>query len=121
MSLIQIITSDPSAFIEQVKEQFGGLSNYDVADLYFKHEDGFHADGETAYFRLAYSEGGGEGEGEYVERVLGIKVGQEEVFLRTTGFYESYNGTEYSGEWVQVFPQEVTVVRYAAAGETASV
>ena len=120
MSLIQTIANNPGAFIERVKEHFDA-SEGDVAELYFNQDDCFEVDGETAYFRLAYREGGGEGEGEYVERVLGVKVGSEEIFLRTTGFYESYNGTEWSCEWVQVFPQEVTVVRYAPAGETATV
>ena len=117
MSLIQTIIDNPTAFIERIKED----QDYEVFDLYMQ-ESSFDLDGEWVHLRMAYSEGGGEGEGDYVERVIGVKVeGETEIFLRTTGFYSSYEGTEWTGRWVQVFPQEVTVVRYAEAGKQARV
>lgn len=121
MSLIQTIVAYPNAFIARVKDEFD-LSEDTVAELYDRRlHVGFTLDDEQVHIRSVYREGGGEGEGEYVERVLSISLGDEEVFLRTTGFYSSYSGTDWSGEWVQVFPQAVTVVRYAEAGKQASV
>jgi hypothetical protein len=111
MSLIQTITANPNAFMAQVSEQLD-LDSYDLAELDFEHQDGVTIDGQTAFFRMAHSEGGGEGQGEHVERVIGVKVGSDEVFLRTTGFYESYSGTDWSGDWELVEPREVMVVKY---------
>ena len=116
MSLIQTIIDDPKAFINRLKEEHG-LSEDEVAQCYRYARPSIDTfDGQAITLWLAHHVGGGEGEGEYVERVLGIKVDDKEVFLRTTGFYSSYEGTDWSGEWEHVEPREVTVVRYFPVG-----
>jgi hypothetical protein len=67
------------------------------------------------YLTVADEEGGYEGGGEYVERVIGIHNGDKTKcvsFVRITGHYESYNGTEYDDEMKQVWPHQVTVTQY---------
>lgn len=60
------------------------------------------------------SEGGHEGEGEYVCRVYAVvnAKGESVLYVRQTGFYESYNGTEWDDTLVQVYPREVMVTQY---------
>lgn len=68
------------------------------------------------YLTVAYEEGGHEGGGEYVERVIGIHHGKKEdcvAFVRVTGYYYSYDGTTYDDDsLMQVYPRQVTVTQY---------
>lgn len=67
---------------------------------------------------LVDSEGGGEGEGSHVHRVFAINEhGNVISYIRVTGYYESYCGTEYNDDWTFVEPREVKVTQYFAAGE----
>lgn len=60
-----------------------------------------------------HSEGGGEGEGEYVERVFAVKDGDEAlVYFRITGFYSSYNGTDWDDGFSIVEPYQKTITLY---------
>jgi hypothetical protein len=68
--------------------------------------------GQQFAVKKVFSEGGGEGEGEHVEVIFEFKLGKDVAYLRTTGFYESYNGTEWSGVWTEVEPREVVVTQY---------
>lgn len=65
--------------------------------------------------KIVHGVGGGEGGGEEVDRVIkftDIKTG-EKAFVRVTGFYNSYEGTEwYPEEAEAVEPREVTVTQY---------
>jgi hypothetical protein len=64
--------------------------------------------------KVVYANGGGEGGGDHVERVLSIIDEKDEAIyhLRITGFYSSYNGTDWDDEWEEVEPYEVTVTKY---------
>lgn len=67
------------------------------------------------YLTVADEEGGYEGGGEYVHRIIGIHNGDREKcvsFVRIFGHYESYNGTEYDDDMKQVWPHQVTVIQY---------
>lgn len=64
--------------------------------------------------KLVHSEGGREGEGSQVDRVYLIKTDEVERFVRTTGFYDSYNGTEWDGSFERVYPQRYIETRYIA-------
>lgn len=67
------------------------------------------------YLSIVNEEGGYEGGGEYVERVIGIHNGDKTkctAFVRITGSYYSYDGTTYDDELKQVFPHQVTVTQY---------
>jgi hypothetical protein len=71
---------------------------------------------ESISTKVVESIGGGEGEGEYVSRVLEVFVNDESrAFINVTGFYESYEGTEYdSSSWIFVEPRKVEVIQYFA-------
>lgn len=59
------------------------------------------------------SEGGYEGGGSHVESVQALKVdGTVLLHFRITGFYESYNGTEWEDGFQIVYPRQVTVTQY---------
>jgi hypothetical protein len=59
-----------------------------------------------------YEEGGGEGEGEHVEVVYSLTDGLHLIYFAVYGYYDSYNGTEWSLEAVRVEPKEVTQTQY---------
>lgn len=65
---------------------------------------------------LVYSEGGGEGEGDHVERVFAIKNVDGSIIshFRLTGFYSSNYGTEWDepSEVERVYPRQVMVTQY---------
>lgn len=64
---------------------------------------------------LVHSEGGGEGGGEYVERVYALiehSTGETLSFVRQTGSYYSHDGIYWDGELEQVFPHQVMVTEY---------
>lgn len=53
--------------------------------------------------------GGNEGEGEYTHKVFQLN----DRFIKITGTYTSWDGTDWEyGTVLEVFPREVTVVRY---------
>lgn len=55
---------------------------------------------------------GGEGEGDRAHVVVKfLKTGQ---FFRCDGYYSSYEGAEYDGQWFEVKPKLVQVTRYEA-------
>lgn len=55
---------------------------------------------------------GGEGEGEdYWSVYKFFKRGENPVFVKFQGWYQSYNGSEFD-EWFFVEPKEVMVTRY---------
>ena len=58
-------------------------------------------------FNLVYAEGGGEGDGDYAERVFQ----HENVFVKITGYYSSYEGTDWD-EISEVQPKQKTVTVY---------
>lgn len=64
--------------------------------------------------KLVHRHGGGEGEGEQVERVVAITdiTGNELSYVEQTGFYSSDWGTEWDDSWVRVYPHEVKVIQY---------
>ena len=59
--------------------------------------------------KLVHREGGGEGGGEYVERVFQFE--DSDLFVKITGYYYSYEGTTYDGI-EQVAPQQKTITVY---------
>lgn len=55
--------------------------------------------------------GGGEGEGEYVERV--VQIG--DMYIRYTGYYASEYGTEWDSDFEQVYPRRIVITTYESA------
>ncbi len=80
------------------------ISRYDFAEGALD-EDIF---GKT---EVVHEEGGREGGGEYVERV--VHFVDHNVYIKLEGYYSSYNGTEYDdSDYEEVRPKQVEVTIY---------
>ena len=102
-----LILSDTIAYFNQVLDEAG--EHLSVFDYSGSPEaiNGFE-------LKEVYSEGGYEGGGEHAEVVVGIFHGNEALaYIRFTGFYNSYEGTEWDTSSVErVYPREVVVTQY---------
>lgn len=100
---------DANKFIEELKEIFEAD---DLGDLANTADGGFTQQGVR--INLVYQEGGGEGEGENVDRVISVETdGKIQAYIRFTGYYASNYGTEWNeGSAVFVEPREVVVTQY---------
>ena len=91
-----------------------GLSKY--GDNSFQAFSGYKLPNKAYGFdvSIAHGEGGHEGGGEYVERVIELKDGDNVLcYFQITGFYASNEGTEWNTDEVQqVFPREVRVIQF---------
>ena len=111
--LATLATTDARGFLQAFLEASDSdLSDRDVYDIESlkssTNAEGFHLE-------LVNSKGGSEGGGEYVERVMAVfKKGCKKpvAYLRVTGYYESYSGTESNNDWCFVYPREVKVIQY---------
>lgn len=97
--------------IELFENEFNvGLDEYSSYDIqYQNHEsDNYKLESEI-------DGEGGEGQGDSiwkVSRILDKKTG-EVFFIRFDGYYESWNGTDWSSnDWSIVRPQEVKVIQW---------
>lgn len=54
--------------------------------------------------------GGHEGGGDYAMRVVHFK--DHNVFLKLTGSYSSYEGTDWDSDWKEVVPKEKMITVY---------
>ena len=118
LDLATLAITDARGFLQAFLEKSeSGLDLRDVGEIE-DLDSGTHAEG--LHLELVDSEGGGEGDGSYVHRIMGVfKSGKKKPlsYLRITGYYESYNGTEYNDDWEFVEPREVKVIQYFAVGE----
>lgn len=67
------------------------------------------------YLLIVDETGGGEGGGEYVERIIGIHTGDKVCtsFIRVTGCYYSHDGTYWDEDVItRVYPREVVVTQF---------
>lgn len=62
--------------------------------------------------RLVHEEGGGEGEGEHVERVFEHDDNGKLIYFRITGFYSSYEGIDWDTDVEKVKPVLKTITVY---------
>lgn len=76
----------------------------------------YEQDGEVT-LQIVYSEGGGEGEGQHVERVIKATCAAGTAYWRVTASYDSWSGTEWNSEVDVVFPKEVTATQYFTQDE----
>ncbi len=58
-----------------------------------------------------YSKGGCEGGGDEAVRVFKF-IDHGGICVKITGYYSSYEGTEWNGDWKEVKPQEKTITVY---------
>lgn len=59
---------------------------------------------------LVHEEGNSEGGGEYSELVRYFK--EHNVYIKQTGVYYSYNGTDWNGDYHEVKPTQKTITVY---------
>ncbi|MFI9591014.1 hypothetical protein [Nonomuraea sp. NPDC052265] len=58
------------------------------------------------------TEGGGEGDGEYMHVVIRVTQGDVTRYFKKTGYHSSYGGTDWDGEIRSVWPTTKTVTVY---------
>lgn len=105
-----LVLENPKGFMQQLLDlpQFGGDMETFLGDGYRD----VMIDDQRVQWKIVESEGGNEGEGEYVERILMIMMGDQTTYLKTTGFYDSWAGTEWYNDWKIVYPRSVSVTKY---------
>ena len=97
--------------VELFKTEFDvDLDSYNSYDLQYRDYEN-----ENYKIESEVAEEGGEGQGDSiwtVSRVLDKKTG-EVFFIRFDGYYESWNGSDWSSNvWSIVKPQEVKVIQW---------
>lgn len=99
------------AFLEELSETLTyAIEFHDVDEIeVLREQDAVHG----IHLKCVESFGGGEGDGEEVRRVWSVNCDGEVLsYIRVTGYYQSYCGTEYNDDWEFVRPKEVTVVQF---------
>jgi flavodoxin len=122
---LSLIAANPKDYFESFYEALEIEDNWD--DFVNRFEDYEEGATEVNGFTLTvvYEEGGGEGGGEYCERVFALIEKSEEesdnptelAHIRIVGYYISHDGTHWEEEPVVVKPREVMVTKYFAEGE----
>jgi len=106
MSADQIISLVPGTEVELVPPKWGKPEDY-----LFEH------DSKSYQFRMLDETGGGEGGGDYVQRIVGVfeKVDSVCVYIGAVeieGFYSSYDGIDWNDEdtFESVVPKAITAI-----------
>ena len=117
-----IVGSNPTLALKLVQTLFDNKSIADEGEdhcyevfMGWRNTVSATIDGAMYDFTLVKSEGGEEGGGEYVERVIEVSRNTEVLgFVMINGYYMSYDGTSFdsSDEFSIVKPEEVVVVVY---------
>lgn len=68
--------------------------------------------GKELHISTVYEEGDSEGGGSHSELVFSLNVDDVTRYARITGYYQSYNGTEWDEDFIEVWPKEVKSIRY---------
>lgn len=91
---------------EQLKEKLKEIGIDSFADGDYNRDD------LDVKLDLVYSEGDCEGGGDYSEQVYKYESEKEIIYLKITGFYSSYHGTDWDSEILRVYPIQVTTTKY---------
>lgn len=94
-----------------VEELLNKLTNDDITPEKLYYED-FEENIEDKYgpIHTVHSVGGGEGEGDHLERVWFFE--NYNIYLRMIGIYSSYSDSEFPDGFEQVFPRRIISTVY---------
>ncbi len=105
----QLAKTDTLAWVEAFRNADVHCTYIEVREM----EDVCAVEVNGCHIVCVHSEGGYEGAGEDVSRVFSINRGNEMLaHFRTTGCYDSHNGTEWDDQIEVVYPRNVTVTQY---------
>lgn len=91
--------------IEKLKESETSVS--ELLEIFDEGGDGDVCFGNT---EIVHEQGDCEGGGDHSEKVIHFK--DHDVYIRVTGFYSSYDGTDWDNDWSEVKPKEKTITVY---------
>lgn len=96
------------AIVKELKNQ--NLSTSDISDRFHNLKQIIDLGEYLGEAELVNDEGGGEGGGEYTEKVIYFK--SFDTYVKIKGSYYSYDGTTWDDEFYEVIPQEVVSIEY---------
>lgn len=105
------------AFIDADRDLTRELFNSEIQDLEIsKWDDDDIKEAKKALYDAGVTlkheaQHGGEGEGEDYWSVYSFTKGDEKVYVKFNGYYQSYNGSEFD-QWFYVEPKQVLVTQY---------
>ncbi len=103
------LKDDVTELINTESDSFSTITNqFFHEDLDTETEEMFSEKGITFENQDSY---GGEGQGDSYWSVYKFTRGDESVYVQFDGWYQSYNGSEFT-EWFFVEPKEVTVTQF---------
>ncbi len=117
--LLLIENGDFTGFVRQFCAEYTGTVWSDKQQVFDSicstyKEKPMTVDGLTV--TLVDSQGGEEGDGEYVERNFRIDDGETGIaHFQITGCYTSDYGTEWDIDAMRVYPKEVMVIQYVTS------
>lgn len=87
------------------------LSSHDLSvDELIENLDSNNLIDEFGEVQTVDENGNCEGGGEYSDYVFFFK--DHGIYVRVTGCYTSYNGTDWENDWSEVMPKEKTITVY---------
>ena len=90
------------------KEILNRLNELEVSGGDFAYE--FDNNEEFGLAPIVHEEGDCEGGGDHSEVVRHFT--DHNVYIQVTGYYSSYNGTDWDGNFTEVSPKEKTITVY---------
>ena len=109
--------SEIKVLLQKYFEEYDGDGDDSISNLAYASLSDFPSEGHELYPKLGKVEipfkYGGEGQGERWEKVFYFP--QHDVYAQLTGFYTSYDGAMFYGEWVcltEVKPATKSIIVY---------
>lgn len=89
-------------------EDFFSNEGYSWDEFEYTKQAVISIEGTDVPVKFVEGETGGEGSGEYCYVIL--RVGEQ--YFRKEGYYSSYNGTDWDGDFDEVEPYQKTITDY---------
>lgn len=114
--LTELLHKSPKEFVENFLQALGGYTPHEVQNYRPSRWKSTPSEVHGYVITEVDSTGGGEGEGEYADVVFRVASSYEgatdALHFRITGRYDSWNGTEWDGDFDIVEPREVLVTQW---------